>query len=104
MTIWVSSSLFADSGKHDGYHAQRSAIDGGAKLWTDTDTCQMQAGVPRVHTGFLERARAVSIQSLYKLAKGKGLRLVLCGRDEPFLSSPLHQNCHLCVYPKNRAA
>ena len=33
----------------------------------------------RVHSGFLRRARAVSIEALHRHAASRGLRLVLCG-------------------------
>ena len=36
---------------------------------------------PQAHRGFMRRARAVDIQSLYRHASRKGLRLILCGEE-----------------------
>ena len=41
--------------------------------------------VPAAHTGFLNRARGVPIQQLYKLAKGLKKRLVLTGHGPHML-------------------
>ncbi len=39
-----------------------------------------QQDTPQAHRGFLRRARAVDIHSLYRHASEQGLRLVLCGK------------------------
>ena len=49
--------------------------------WIDSDIGLLQH-TPQAHRGFLRRARAVDVHSLYRHASEQGLRLVLCGKAE----------------------